>query len=79
MPSPPSRILPRFLTALFLLVMVLATGPGVLLVNRPQQWGGIPIIYLWGILWYFVIVVMAFIAYIKLWKSTETTDSGEPE
>lgn len=79
MSAPPSRFLSHFLTGLFLLVMTLATGPGVLLVNRPEQWWGVPVVYLWGIVWYFVILAIALIAYFKLWNSSDTPSAGDPE
>ncbi|MBD3671974.1 MAG: hypothetical protein HUJ26_00485 [Planctomycetaceae bacterium] len=79
MPSPPSPPLSRILSGLFFLVMILATGPGVLLVNRAEQVCGIPLVYLWGIIWYFVIVAIALIAYWKLWKSSDSPGSGDQE
>jgi len=57
--------------------MTMATGPGVLLVNSAEQWWGVPIIYLWGIFWYFVIVVIALICYFKLWKDSPTDQVSE--
>ena len=49
--------------------MILGTGPGVVLVNRPETVGGIPLVYAWGILWYVVLVVIAIVAYRWLWNS----------
>lgn len=65
------------LIALFLLAMVMATGPGVLLVNTPTTILGIPAVYAWGILWYFVIVGVALTAFFTLWKKSaaEISDS----
>lgn len=71
-------MLKAFLIALFVLAMTMATGPGVLLVNRPTTILGIPVVYAWGILWYFVIVGVALTAYFTLWKQSadELTDSA---
>ena len=72
----PSHALRRVLLVLFLLAMIAATGPGVLLVNRAEMVAGIPLVYAWGIAWYFVLVAIALVAYFKLWT---TDDSAEDE
>ncbi len=55
------------MVALFL-AMAMATGPGVMLVNRPVTILGLPAIYFWGILWYFIIGGMAVLADRWLWR-----------
>ena len=71
------------LTALFLLAMVMGSGPGLHLVNPdPDDPGavftiwGLPIIYVWGLAWYGVQLAAIVTAYKLLWKSDdETTDA----
>jgi hypothetical protein len=68
---PPNRKgLTITLVVVFVLSMVLGTGPGVLLVNRPEAIGGVPLVYAWGTLWYVVQVVVVLIAYFTIWKSS---------
>lgn len=69
MTAPSSSFLSRFLIISFFLTMLLGTGPGTLLVNRAVTIKGIPLLYLWGIVWYLVLVAIALIAYFRLWKS----------
>lgn len=75
-PDRQSSILSRFLFVLFLVSMIMGTGPGTLLVNRAVTVQGIPLLYLWGILWYVVLVAIALVAYFRIWK-TDTDDRGE--
>lgn len=76
MKSSPSATLRYVLSALFVVAMVAATGPGVLLVNRPVMLFGIPLVYAWAIGWYFVIVAIALTAYFKLWTADDSSDDG---
>lgn len=72
--------LSRCLIALFFLAMVMGTGPGTLLVNRAVTIEGIPLLYLWGILWYVVLVVIALVAYFRIWNDeTDQHKSGDSE
>ena len=57
------------LASLFALAMIMATGPGVLLVNRPVMLFGMPLIYLWAVLWYLVIAVVVLAAYCFVWRA----------
>lgn len=67
------------LVALFL-AMAMATGPGVILVNRPVTILGLPAIYFWGILWYFIIGGLAVFADRRLWRhQLEETETKEEE
>lgn len=60
--------------------MVVATGPGVLLVNRPETVFGFPIIYVWGIAWYFIIGGLAIAADRLVWrKDSRENDGTDPE
>lgn len=71
-----------FLVAL-LLCMALATGPGVLLVNRPETVFGFPIIYVWGVAWFLIIAVLAVLTDQLVWKKDcelqETEEKGGPK
>ena len=69
-PEPPQG-LSLILCIIFGVAVIMATGPGILLVNRPEQVLGIPLVYAWGILWYFVIVAVAGVAYVRLWHDDE--------
>lgn len=63
------------LFALFVVSMVMGTGPGVLLVNRPDTIGGVPLVYAWGILWYLVQVGIALVAYFVIWRSGDDREA----
>ena len=62
------------LAAVFALSMIMGTGPGVLLVNTPKPWLGLPSICTWGILWYLVQAVVAVLAYLFIWRDSNPTD-----
>jgi len=63
------------LTLIFILAMIMGTGWGVLLVNpaaddpaaRVVVWG-LPVIYLWGLLWYAVQVAVIVTACFTVWS-----------
>ena len=67
--------LARILSSLFVLSILMGTGPGILLVNRPDSVFGIPQVYAWGILWYLVQVAIALIAYFALWHDSPDDDT----
>jgi hypothetical protein len=56
--------------------MIMGTGPGVLLVNRPEQWLGLPIVYVWGLCWYTVQLVIVVLAYKLVWRASPSQASG---
>lgn len=69
------RTLKHIVIAVFLLAMVMGPGPGLRLINPDASdpnatftFAGIPILYAWGLFWYFVQLVAIIIAYKKLWK-----------
>jgi hypothetical protein len=74
----PSR-LGLVLAASFIFSLIMAVGPGVLLVNRPTTVCGIPLVYAWGLLWYAVIVAIAVIANACLWSRQNTLEDAAPE
>ena len=61
------------LAAVFALSMIMGTGPGVLLVNTPKPWLGLPSVCTWGILWYLVQAAVAVVAYLFLWRDSSDT------
>ena len=65
-----NKTLSIILGIFFALSMILGTGPGVLLVNRPETFWGIPLVYAWGIFWYLVQVIVVLIAYFTVWVPT---------
>ena len=73
------RRLALVLAAVFLVAMVMGSGPGLYLVNPdpadPQARFtvlGLPTIYAWGLLWYGVQLTAVLTAYFRLW-----TGAGE--
>ena len=69
------------LSLLFLGVMIMGPGPGLLLVNpdpndpsAPVTFLGLPIIYTWGLFWYGVQATLLVLAYRFVW-----VDDDEPE
>ena len=67
------------LTSIFCLTMIMGTGPGVLLVNRPEIIFGVPLVYAWAVFWYVVQIGVALIACLFVWNDRTdgaTADSG---
>ena len=58
----------RKLLWLFVAAFLMSNGPGLYLVNRPVLVAGIPILYLWGLLWAVVQIWIILYAYQKLWR-----------
>ncbi len=66
------------LAAIVLTCLSLAVGPGLLLVNRPVFFLGIPIVYAWAIFWYLVLCGVAIAARRKTFSSDQkSTDTPE--
>jgi hypothetical protein len=66
------------LSAIFVLALVMGTGPGVYLVNPdPADPGalrillGMPIMYVWAVFWYLVQAAVIVAACLWLWDSGE--------
>lgn len=71
------RTLGWIVAGVFAVAMLMGTGPGVLLVNNPDvRWFGLPVIYVWGLLWYAVQIGCVVTAYFKLWPDEEETEPG---
>ena len=65
------------LFVLFCVTMLMGVGPGVLLVNRPGTFLGIPLLYAWGLLWYGVQVGIVVTAYVFLWREPRTDEAEQ--
>ena len=61
------------------IAMVMATGPGVLLVNRSETVLGLPLIYAWGILWYLIIGTIALLTDFFIWRHDDAEEAEEAE
>ena len=66
------------LVVLFLLAVFLGAGPGIHLVNPDASdpaasftTFGLPTIYVWGLLWYFVELGVILVAYFRFWHSPD--------
>ncbi len=75
--APPKnrRTLGAVLAALFAFALIMGPGPGVMLVNTPKPILGLPAIYLWGLLWYVVEVVIVVLAYKLVWTDGDESDA----
>ena len=72
---PPGKRLGKVLAAVFALAMVMGPGPGLLLVNQPEQLSlfgilEIPYLYAWGLLWYGVEAGCVLLAYFFVWRES---------
>lgn len=59
------------LASVFALAMVLGAGPGVLLVNQPATWFGLPRLYVWGMFWCAVEIAVVVAAYFLVWTTND--------
>lgn len=61
------------LTAVFAVAMLMGPGPGVELpwVNSALPVFGFPRIYVWGLFWYVVEVVVVILAYVYVWRDDD--------
>jgi hypothetical protein len=59
------------LAAVFVLSMIMGAGPGVLLVNTPQPWLGLPSLCTWGLFWYSIQAITAVAAYLFVWRDPQ--------
>ncbi|MCG6156465.1 hypothetical protein [Rubinisphaera margarita] len=80
MTDPRSRRPSRLSVALtigFVVSILMGIGPGVLLVNRPATFLGLPLLYAWGIFWYLVMAVIALAAYLFIWQDAAGGSQGD--
>ena len=59
------------LAAVFVLSLIMGAGPGVLLVNTPRPWLGLPSLCTWGLIWYSVQAIVAVCAYLFVWRDPQ--------
>ena len=59
------------LAAVFALAMILGAGPGILFVNQPATWFGLPRLYVWGMFWCTVEIVVVITAYFCVWTTND--------
>lgn len=71
------RRLGWILAAIFGLAMLLGPGPGMLLINEPRSFLGIPQLYAWGLLWYVVEVAVVVAAYLWVWPRQQRASGQE--
>lgn len=62
----------KIVSAVFLLALVMGPGPGSLLAGahgaEPRFVAGIPLLYLWLVLWFCVMAGCVLFAAVKLWS-----------
>jgi len=68
--------LAQVLAVIFILSMIMGAGPGVLLVNTPEPWFGLPSLCTWGLIWYAVQAMVAVCAYLFVWRDPEDASAG---
>ncbi len=59
------------LAVIFAGAMLMGAGPGILLVNQPSTWFGLPRLYVWGIFWCTVEIGVVVVAYCYVWKPVD--------
>ncbi len=72
----PRKRLAQILAALFIVSMIMGAGPGVLLVNTPEPWFGLPSLCTWGLIWYAVQAIVAVAAYLFVWRDPQEVPAG---
>ncbi len=60
------------LAFVFCFALIMGPGPGIMLVNTAKPFAGLPPIYLWGLLWYVVEVVVVILAFRLVWSDDDT-------
>jgi len=65
------RTLGGILAVIFAVAMLLGAGPGILLVNTPAPWIGLPRLYVWGLFWCTVEIAVVVTAYIFVWTAND--------
>ena len=69
------------LCLLFLGAMFMGTGPGLRIINPDPEdpkaifsiWN-LPKIYIWGLFWYIIQLILILVAYFKIWTSNNRCD-----
>ena len=65
------RKLGWILTGVFAAAMLMGAGPGIVLVNQPTMWLGLPRLYTWGIFWCAIEIGVVVVAYCFVWKTAD--------
>ncbi len=75
------RWLAVLLSATFVLAVLMGIGPGLYLINpNPADpnatftFLGVPRIYAWAVLWFFVQATVVLVAYFQLWNGVQEDD-----
>ncbi|MEC7357716.1 MAG: hypothetical protein VYC09_04670 [Verrucomicrobiota bacterium] len=66
------------LVAIFLIALIMGPGPGSLMINspgsEPKFWFGMPALYVWVVLWFFVEAAVILIAARFLWGKRQENE-----
>ena len=60
----------------FAISLIMAVGPGAMLVNRPETIVGIPLLYAWAVFWYAIICCIALVADRWVWSKDLCADDS---
>lgn len=73
-----SKLEKRLLAIVFIFAMAMGAGPGLYLINPSEEasptqmlFAGLPVIYVWGLMWYTVQMAIIIRAYTKHWKNEQ--------
>ena len=66
------------LVVIFLFALVMGPGPGSLMINPPGSeakfWFGMPALYVWAVLWFFVEATVIIVAARFLWGKVQDNE-----
>ena len=66
------------LVAIFLIALIMGPGPGSLMINspgsEPKFWFGMPALYVWAVLWFFVEAAVIIVAARFLWRKVQDNE-----
>ena len=66
------------LVAIFLIALIMGPGPGSLMINspgsEPKFWFGMPALYVWAVLWFFVEAAVILVAARFLWRKGQDNE-----
>ena len=66
------------LVAIFLIALIMGPGPGALMINspgsEPKFWFGMPALYVWAVLWFFVEAAVIIVAARFLWRKGQDNE-----